>query len=379
MIAVTLGDVKVAVVTESFLPQVNGVTNSVCRVLDHLSVRGHSAIVVSPNPGPDHYAGFPVRHVPSVALPFYRSFVVGLPSRRVEAALRDFAPDVVHLASPLVLGACGATAAARLGLPSVAVFQTDVAGFARRYGFRGADSVIWSWLRRVHSQATLTLAPSRPTMRELERREIPRVTHWGRGVDLGTFHPKRRSAELRARLAPGGEVLVGFVGRLAAEKRVHLLTRLTGVPGVRLVVVGDGPEARRLRGLLPDAEFLGLRTGRELGEIVASLDVFVHTGADETFCQAVNEGLAAGVPVVAPASGGPLDLVRPGHNGLLYPPDDTAALRSSVAALAAQPAMRARMGECAHRSVRGRTWDVVCDELIGHYRSISAPPMWSAA
>jgi phosphatidylinositol alpha 1,6-mannosyltransferase len=371
--------VKVAVVTESFLPQINGVTNSVCRVLDHLSARGHDAIVVAPAPGPDHYAGFPVRHVPSVALPCYRSFVVGLPGRRVAAALREFAPDVVHLASPLVLGASGATAAARLGLPSVAVFQTDVAGFARRYGFRGADPVIWSWLRRVHGQATLTLAPSMPTLRELERREIPRVARWGRGVDLTTFHPHHRSAGLRARLAPGGEVLVGYVGRLAAEKRVHLLAHLRDVPGIRLVVVGDGPEARGLRGLLPDAEFLGLRTGRELGRIVASLDVFVHTGADETFCQAVQEGMAAGVPVVAPACGGPLDLVRPGYSGLLYAPDDTTALRSSVAALAADAGARARMGERAHRSVRGRTWDAICDELIGHYRSIVTAPVRSAA
>lgn len=370
--------------TESFLPQVNGVTNSVCRVLDHLAVRGHAAIVVAPAPGPpvpgfDHYAGYPVRHVPSVALPFYKSFVVGLPTRQVTEALRDFQPDVVHLASPLVLGAFGATAAARLGLPSVAIFQTDVAGFARRYGFRGADPVIWSWLRRVHGMATLTLAPSTPTMRELRRRAIPRVVRWGRGVDMTVFHPERRSPGLRARLAPAGEILVGYVGRLAPEKRVRLLAHLTGIPGMRLVVVGDGPEAPRLRAMLPDAEFLGLRTGRELGEIVASLDVFVHTGADETFCQAVQEGLAAGVPVVAPASGGPLDLVRPGDNGLLYPPGDISALRGRVATLVADPALRARMGERAHRSVHGRTWDMICDELIGHYRSVVALPVRSVA
>jgi phosphatidylinositol alpha 1,6-mannosyltransferase len=120
-----------------------------------------------------------------------------------------------------------------------------------------------------------------------------------------------------------------------------------------------------------------------LGEIVASLDVFVHTGADETFCQAVQEGLASGLPVVAPASGGPLDLVRAGHNGLLYAPDDTAALRSCVETLAAGgadgAAVRARMGERAHRSVRGRSWEVLGDELIGHYRSVAASPLWSAA
>src|SRR5262245_7266076 len=177
-------------------------------------------MVVAPAPGPDQHAGFPVCHMPSVALPFYRSFVVGLPSRRVEAALRGFAPDVVHLASPMLLGASGSAAAARLGVPAVAIFQTDVAGFARRYGFRGADPIIWSWLRRIHGRAALTLAPSTPTQRDLTKHGIPRVTRWGRGVDTTTFHPGRRSAARRSRLAPSGEVLIGYVGRLAAEKRV---------------------------------------------------------------------------------------------------------------------------------------------------------------
>jgi phosphatidylinositol alpha 1,6-mannosyltransferase len=361
--------VKVAIVAESFLPRINGVTNSVCRVLDHLAACGHDAVVVAPAPGPDSYAGFPVRLVPGAALPFYRSFVVGMPSRKVEDVLRDFAPDVVHLASPMVLGASGAAAARRLGIPAVAVFQTDVAGFARRYGFRGTDRIIWSWLRHIHEQAERTLAPSMPTLRELEKWGLPRLALWGRGVDQERFHPRHRSAALRAEWAPGGEVLIGYVGRLATEKSPHLLARLGDLPGTRLVVVGDGPEEHRLRRMLPGAVFTGFHTGKELSEIVASFDVFVHTGANETFCQAVQEGLSAGVPVVAPAAGGPLDLVRPGDNGLLFTPDDGAALRAAVASLAGDNEQRTRMGIQARRSVRGRTWPAICDELIGHYEA----------
>jgi phosphatidylinositol alpha 1,6-mannosyltransferase len=361
--------VRIAIVTESFLPRVNGVTNSVCRVLEHLTRRGHEALVVAPGPGPDEHDGL-LRLTPGVALPFYRSFVVGLPTRQVTAALRDFRPDVVHLASPLVLGASGVAAARRLDVPAVAVFQTDVVGFARRYGLRGADAMVWAWLRRIHERADRTLAPSSPTMRELRRRGIPRVALWARGVDGRRFHPRHRSAELRARLAPGGEVLVGYVGRLATEKRPWLLSHLHDLPGVRLVVVGDGPARRRLERLLPGAEFTGFRTGQDLSELVASLDVFVHTGADETFGQAVQEGLASGVPVVAPASGGPLDLVRPGHNGLLYPPDDPAAMRAAVAALAGDAALRLRMGGHARLSVHGHDWAGVCDELLGHYDDV---------
>jgi phosphatidylinositol alpha 1,6-mannosyltransferase len=348
---------------------VNGVTNSVCRVLEHLAQRGHEVLVVAPGPGPDDHDGL-LRLTPGVPLPFYRSFVVGLPTRQVTAALRDFRPDVVHLASPLLLGTSGIAAARRLDVPSVAVFQTDLVGFARRYGLRGADAMVWAWLRHVHERTDRTLVPSRPTLNELRRRGFPRLALWARGVDDQRFHPRHRSAELRARLAPDGEVLVGYVGRLATEKRPWLLSHLAGLPGVRLVVVGDGPARRRLERLLPDALFTGFRTGPDLSELVASLDVFVHTGADETFGQAVQEGLAAGVPVVAPASGGPLDLVRPGHNGLLYPPDDPEALRAAVATLAADAPLRTRMGGHARLSVHGRGWAGICDELLGHYEAV---------
>jgi phosphatidylinositol alpha 1,6-mannosyltransferase len=149
--------VRIAVVTESFLPAVNGVTNSVCRILEHFAARGHSALVVTPGPAPTEYAGHRVVAVPGVALPGYRSFVLGLPTARLEHLLADFGPDVVHLASPVSLGAAGGAAARRLGVPSIAVFQTDVAGFARRYGVRGADRAIWAWLRHVHRQADRTL------------------------------------------------------------------------------------------------------------------------------------------------------------------------------------------------------------------------------
>ncbi|MEV0822303.1 glycosyltransferase family 4 protein [Nonomuraea rubra] len=364
---------RVAIVAESFLPQVNGVTNSVCRILDHLAAAGHEALVLAPAPAPPVYAGFPVHPIPGLALPFYRSFSVGLPGRRVARALGAFEPDIVHLASPAVLGAAGAAAARRLGVPSVAVFQTDLAGFARQYGLRVAGGLIWSWLRRVHRDAARTLAPSRATLRELSARGIPRLALWGRGVDLDLFHPGRRCALLRRRLAPAGEVVVGYAGRLAAEKQVHRLAALDGLPGVRLAVVGAGPSERGLRRLLPSAEFLGLRTGAGLAQAVASFDVFVHTGVNETFCQAVQEALASGVPVVAPAAGGPLDLVRPGLNGLLHPPDDPPGLRAAVALLAADASLRARMGLAARESVAGRAWPAVCAELVAHYRDVLTP------
>jgi phosphatidylinositol alpha 1,6-mannosyltransferase len=304
----------------------------------------------------------------------YRSFPVGLPSPRLAETLRTFEPDIVHLASPAALGAAGALAASRLHLRSVAVFQSDLAGFARRYGAGALGPALWRWLRWIHNQTDLTLAPSTATVWELERHGIGPVARWERGVDAERFNPRHRDTTLRRHLAPRGETVVGYVGRLAAEKQVRRLAMLADLPDTRVAIVGDGPARAELERRLPRAAFFGFRTGEDLSRLVASLDVFVHPGSHETFCQAVQEALAAGVPVVAPAAGGPLDLVRHGETGYLFPPHDPPAMRSAVASLARDPVRRASMGVAARQSVAHRSWARLCDELLEHYRAVLGAP-----
>ena len=364
--------VRVAVVTESFLPAANGVTTSVLRVLDHLAARGHEAVVVCPGPAPGAYAGFPVVEVPAFS---YRGFRAGVPGPAVARTLEVFAPDVVHVASPFGLGAQALIAAARRRIPTVAVFQTDVAAFARRHGLAGAGPAIWRWLRHVHAHADLTLAPSHATLADLAAHGIARTRWWGRGVDAATYHPRHRStaagAALRRRLLEGAgdAVLVGYVGRLAPEKRVERLAAVATLPGTVLVVVGDGPSRPVLDRALAGtgARLLGRLDGEDLARAYGALDVFVHTGTSETFGQTLQEAMASGVPVVAPAAGGPVDIVAEGETGYLYAPEDDAALARAVGVLAADPAMRARMGEAGRRRVLPRSWESLGDALLGHY------------
>jgi phosphatidylinositol alpha 1,6-mannosyltransferase len=384
--------VRVAIVSECFLPVVNGVTNSVCRVVEHLTAAGHDVMIVAPGmEGPSDYCGAPIVRVPSVDLPVVSSMPVGVPTRKVLTALREFAPDVVHLAAPFVMGYRGLVAARKLGVPTVAIYQTDVAGFASSYGLGLGARAAWRWTCRLHNQADRTLAPSSWAVEALRDRGVARVHQWARGVDTRRFTPSRRDAELRAELAPNGELLVGYVGRLAPEKQVERLSALADLPGVRLVVVGDGPSAERLRATLPGAAFLGFRDGDELAHIYASLDIFVHTGPSETFCQAVQEALASGVPVVAPDAGGPRDLVLPGRTGYLVPPRPDgcdaahpdsvfadARLREAVVALT-DPALRRRFGTSARQSVLRRTWSSVCDELLAHYWEVIGAASEAAA
>ena len=366
---------RVSIITESFPPDVNGVANSVVRVAEHLRSRGHEPLVVAPQPAAGRRAvtgrlPYPVVRVPSLPMPGYPNFRLGLPSRCIAAALTAHGTDLVHLASPFFMGSIGARVAQRLGLPTVAVYQTDVAGYSRMYRLGWGERAAWGWLRRVHNSAERTLAPSTAAATALLSHGIRRVWLWRRGVDAARFDPAHRSPALRRALAPRGEVLVGYVGRLAAEKRVELLAPVARLRGVRLVVVGTGPMERTLRRTIPDAVFLGERHGAQLGRIFASLDVFAHAGPFETFGQTIQEALASGVPVVAPAVGGPVDLVDPGRTGYLVPPEDPAAIAEAVATLVANPAMRTAFGRAARADVAGRTWAVVGDELIEHYVAV---------
>ncbi|MEU6098178.1 glycosyltransferase family 1 protein [Streptomyces sp. NPDC047079] len=381
---------RVVIVTESFPPDVNGVAHCALQTARHLVDRGHVPLVVAPTTSPKSSASFgqggapirtgtgadalapcPVVRVPSISLPGYPQVRVALPSRRVAAAITAHRADIVHLASPFVLGVRGMAAAARLGIPAVAIYQTDLAGYARTYMGAG-EAAAWRRIRSVHAAADRTLAPSSAARSDLEAHGVPRVQLWPRGVDTVRFRPDLRDETIRRELAPNGELIVGYVGRLAPEKHVELLSGVCGLDGVRVVVVGDGPSETTLRGALPGAAFLGRRTGDELARLFASFDVFAHTGPFETFCQTVQEAMASGVPVVAPAAGGPLDLVAHGRTGLLVPPGDATAVRDAVSALVADPALRTAYGAAGRATVEGRTWAAVGDQLIGHYADVLA-------
>jgi phosphatidylinositol alpha 1,6-mannosyltransferase len=374
-----LVNVRIAIVAESFPPDVNGVAHCALRVAEHLLARGHEPLVIAPTPaagtpGADGPFPCPVIRMCSVPMPGYRSFRIGLPGPGLRSALAGHRADLIHLASPFVLG--GAVHA----WPTVAVYQTDVPGYAREYrAGRLGEAAAWHWLRRIHNAADRTLAPSTVSAGSLRDHGVRRVRVWGRGVDTGLFDPARRSERLRRELAPGGEVLVGYVGRLAPEKRVDLLGQVAALPGTRLVIVGSGPAEAAVRRALPRAAFLGPRHGTDLAGIYASLDIFVHSGTRETFGQTLQEAAASGLPVVAPAAGGPLDIVSEGITGFLVPPGAPGPLAEAVSRLVRDPAMRAAMGRAARRKVAGRTWAVLGDELIGHYAEVLDSPRTDTA
>ena len=368
---------RVAIVAESFLPEVNGVSNSVIRVLEHLRRTGHEALVIAPDTPPGQpradriHDGIRVHRVPSRMFPKVTTLPLGVPTPRLVKVLRGFDPHVVHLASPALLGYGGVRAARWLGVPTVAVYQTDVPGFAASYGIPMTARAAWAWFRHLHGLADRTLAPSSVTMESLVAHRFPRVHRWARGVDVLRFAPSARDEALRRQWSPQGKPVVGFVGRLAPEKHVERLVGLAANDEVQLVIVGDGVDRTKLQSAMPTAVFTGALYGDELAEAYASMDVFVHPGEHETFCQVVQEALASGLPVIAPDAGGPRDLVTPWRTGLLLAVNEfESRLPDAVAHLIAE---RPRYALAARRSVVGRSWPVICDELLGHYEAVLSP------
>lgn len=367
-----LHKLRVAVVAESFLPQINGVTNSVLRILDFFKSNGHEAIIIAPESvgGPSEYAGFEILRVPAINV---KGLIpIALPQQLAKARVLNFQPDVIHLASPALLGNYVARFAKKNAIPTLSVYQTDLAGFANHYGFQLANATLNKFVGRVHSNSDRTLAPSTSACDYLNELGVPGVELWRRGVDSERFRPENRDQNLRNSLLGNrpDRTLVGYIGRLAHEKRIEDLISLDEQDDVQLVIVGDGPIRERLERKLPNAIFTGFKTGHDLARMYASLDIFIHTGQHETFCQSIQEALASGVPVIAPNSGGPIDLVEDGKTGYLINTGNPKEIKRVVKLI--QQSDVTELRKVTRESVVNRTWLSINQELIKHYLDLIA-------
>lgn len=365
---------KVSIVTESFLPQINGVTNSVLRILETFKQREIDAMVIAPTSETTHHLGFAVHTVPSVEI---KGFPVGIPSPTVSKALDEFRPDLVHLAAPFWLGSHALDWSRRNSVPSVAVYQTDIAGYCSRYGLDFARPLVERFTASIHAPASISLAPTAEGAKRLKELGVENVAVWGRGIDTDLFHPERRDlAEvqvLRNQIAPNSELVVGFVGRLAPEKQIERLLEVADLPDVKLLIVGDGPERARLEKLFApfNSYFAGFQTGIALANHYAAIDIFVHCGTEETFGQTIQEAKASGLAVVAPDRGGPKFLIEHGVTGLLVDPENIGGYRDAVSRLR-DNGLRTEISKSARESVLENTWARNNSALLELYRQVIA-------
>ena len=378
---------RVTLVTETFAPQVNGVSRTLGQLVGYLESVGDSVQVVHPDYGVAASGVGPNNdrcRVASVPLPGYAEVRVPVPpfgavSRRIDA----FQPDLIHVATEATLGWHVLRHARRRDIPVVSSFHTNFDQYCDHYRLGWGKGLAWRYLRWFHNRTRETYAPSDVTIDDLAARGFERLVLWPRGVDAELFRPDRPGrATLRQTLgfAPD-DVVIGHVSRLAAEKNTsHLAAALRLVaaacPRVRFLVVGDGPERPAFeRALGPEARFVGYRSGTDLADHYSSMDLFAFASVTETFGNVLLEAAASGLPVAAVRAGGVGAIIDDGVTGTLVPPGQPPrALAEALIHLGAAPARRRAMAQAARQYATEQTWDSIMSRLRGNYLDVLDHP-----
>ena len=364
--------IRVAVVTETYPPEINGVATTIARVVLGLQARGHDVQLVRPRQGQEDAAATGERFhevlMRGLPIPRYANLRMGVPSKRSLVQLWSVhRPDVVHVATEGPLGWSALQAARVLRLPVTSDFRTNFHAYTRHYGVGWLRKPIMAWLRRFHNACARTMVPTQELMDDLGRCGFRGLQVVSRGVDSDLFNPVRRDDDLRARWGVESEndLVLLLVGRLAPEKNLDLLVQAWSACSAsslirpRLVVVGDGPLREQLQVRLPAAVFCGQKLGEDLARHYASADLFVFPSLTETFGNVTTEALASGLPVVAFDYAAAARRVRHGQSGWLVPFGDEAAFVQAVVAACRDPHRLRVMRQAARESMKDLGWDGV--------------------
>jgi len=388
---------RIAVVTETYPPEVNGVAMTLGRLVNGLQVRNHQVQLIRPrqhaDDQPQPTATFTEHLQRGIALPRYEGLKMGLPAKAALSRLwTRHRPDVVQIATEGPLGWSALAAANKLQLPVASDFHTNFHSYSNHYGLGLLRRAIVAYLRKFHNKAAVTLVPTAGIRRELLAHGYENIEIIGRGVDTQLFHPGRRDAALRAQWGVGeNETAVLYVGRLAAEKNLALVFRAFDAmreahPASRLILVGDGPERASWQAKRPDAIFCGTRIGEALAAHYASGDVFLFPSLTETWGNVTIEAMASGLAVVAYDCAAAEEVIRHGENGLKAPPEDEDAFIAQALSLASNGPLQRRLGTAAAARAAQLSWDAIIDSFervllqLAHAQPALDPQMdWPSA
>ncbi len=365
---------RIAMITETYPPEINGVAMTLRHLVDGLAELGHDVEVIRPKqnkddvarqeePMPGHVEHVPLRGLP---IPRYDGLKFGLPAqRRLMKRWKQQKPDVTHIATEGPLGVTAMRAARKLGIPVTSSFHTNFHEYGKHYGYGLLARMVIKYLRWVHAHATCTLVPSQDIVDALVADKFENVHILARGVDTKLFSPERRSQALRQEWGiADDELVVGYVGRVAEEKNIPLTAEAYSAmrevdPKLKLVIVGDGPAMPGLKKKYPDAVYAGMRTGEDLAAHYASCDMFVFGSVTETFGNVVIEAMASGLAVLAYDYAAPKRYIQHGQNGMLATFDDKDDFIAKARELADDRDRVQKMGVNARRTVDGHSWAAI--------------------
>lgn len=370
---------RIAIFTETFLPKIDGIVTRLRHTVEHLQRAGDRVLVVAPEGGITEYKGAQVHGVSGFPLPLYPELKLAVPLPTLRPTIEDFAPELIHVVNPAVLGLGGLYYAKSLKIPLVASYHTHLPQYLHHYGLGMLEELLWGLLRSAHNQAQLNLCTSTAMVQELTAHGIERVDLWQRGVDTEMFQPHLASSKMRSRLSqdcPEAPLLL-YVGRLSAEKEIEQIRPiLDTIPNSRLALVGDGPNRQALEQHFEGTptHFVGYLQGLELASAFASADAFIFPSRTETLGLVLLEAMAAGCPVVAARKGGIVDIVQDGVNGYLFDPDDPKGAIRATQQLLEHSQAREVMRQNARQEAERWGWVAATEQLRQYYQVVLANP-----
>ncbi|GHO43936.1 glycosyltransferase family 4 protein [Ktedonospora formicarum] len=387
---------RIAIITENFLPKLDGVTRTLARLLEHLQATGHQVLVLGPESGMEQYAGAEVVGTAGLPLPFYPELKFNFFRPLFVRRLIEFQPDIIHIVDPVILGATGLATARLLNRPLISSYHTNLAAYCEHFGFSFFTRPMWLYNRFIHNQCELTFCPSPSTAEMLRGQGFEHLRIWPRGVDTTLFHPRQRSAELRAnwlqnREKPEEKAVLLYVGRVSWEKNLRLLLqsyRQMDHERCHLVIVGHGPAFDEVQHEVEDlpVTFTGYLRGEELAQAYATADLFAFPSYTETFGQVVLEAMASGLPVVGLHAEGVRDLVHHQQTGLLLAAEgltieeQVESYQRNLSRLITQTDQRLAMSKAARIEANRYSWYKAMESLVrGYYQVVeSSRPLITA-
>lgn len=378
---VTHRALRICLVTETFSPQVNGVSKALGELIKTIGKEGHEVFLLTPRyrEGDPPEAGYGFRKdFPALSLPFYREILLPMATPgMVRRAFSSFDPDVLHIATEGTLGLSALKAAARAGVPVVTSYHTNFPEYLPHYRLGWLEPASWSYLRWFHNHARCTLVPTVEMRENLQSKGFENVDVWGRGVDTRGFSPSRRDEHLKRIMGiEPGELVFLYVGRLAPEKNLMTMVRafasLDGTVPARLVLVGDGPLRKVLEKMgNPRIVLTGYKYGEELSRLYASGDVFLFPSLTDTFGNVTQEAMASGLPVIAFNVRGPRSIVRDFETGILVGEISEKALAAVMLDIARNGDLLFSLGQGALEFARSRNWDKVNSVCLKWYERVA--------
>ncbi|MBJ7983288.1 MULTISPECIES: glycosyltransferase family 4 protein [Bacillus cereus group] len=369
---------RVAIFTDTFTPQVNGVAKTLERLTKYFQKENIAYSVFAPqHTAEDNFVANvnKMRSIPLTIL--YPECRFAFPTPRIKRELLAFKPDIIHIATPFNMGLCGLYYAKKLNIPVVGSYHTDFDAYLHYYKIEFLSSMLWNYLKWFHSHMQKNFVPSPETLHQLKKKGFQQLYIWGRGVDCTLFHPTYNKDLFRKKYNITAKYILSYVGRLAPEKDIDTLQTLIQTTNkerddIHWLIAGDGPLAKGLHENVPktNVTFTGYLQGKDLAEVYASSDLMVFPSTTETFGNVVLESLACGTPVIGANSGGVKNIITDGKTGFLCEPKNANSFLSSIYELLNNEEMRKQMSLDAHSYATTQSWDEISSDLLMHYDDV---------